>query len=180
MDQLSRRGMLRNIMLLAGIAAIPHGKANALFSGPQSLPAPTLTLFAAVADTIVPETDTPGASGAGVPAAFDKLVANWASPAQRAALIAALDAIEAKAFSERGVGFAVLDPESRFALLDAYDRAQTGGADYAKLKELVVTLYYLSEAGATVELRYEHSPGAWEPSIPVTSDTRNPGGPGLF
>ena len=64
MGQLSRRGMLRNIMLLAGIAAIPHGKANALFSGPQSLPAPTLTLFAAVADTIVPETDTPGASGA--------------------------------------------------------------------------------------------------------------------
>lgn len=180
MDQLSRRSMLRNIMLLAGVAAIPQGSANALFAGPQSLPASTLALFAAVAETIVPETDTPGAIGAGVPASFDKLIANWASPAQREKLIAALDAIEAMAFSERGTGFAALDPESRFALLDAYDRARAGGADYAKLKELTVTLYYLSETGSTVELRYEHSPGAWEPSIAVTADTRNYGGTGLF
>ena len=39
-------------------------------------------------------------------------------------------------------------------------------------RRLVFALYYLSEAGATQELRYEHVPGAWEPSIPVTADTR--------
>ena len=43
---------------------------------------------------------------------------------------------------------------------------------YGKFKALVLALYYLSEAGATQELRYEHVPGAWEPSLPVTADTR--------
>ena len=143
MEHLGRRTMLRNIMLLAGISAVPQGSAKALFEGPRSLPPSTRTLLAAVADTIIPETDTPGAAGAGVPAAFDKLVANWASPAQRAKLVGALDAVEAVARSERKASFATLDPEQRFALLDAYDRAQAGGGDYARLKELVVTLYYL-------------------------------------
>ena len=39
-------------------------------------------------------------------------------------------------------------------------------------KALIFALYYVSEGGATQELRYEHMPGAWEPSIPVTADTR--------
>jgi hypothetical protein len=29
---------------------------------------------------------------------------------------------------------------------------------YYKLKDLLINLYYLSEPGATVELRYEHVP----------------------
>jgi hypothetical protein len=47
-----------------------------------------------------------------------------------------------------------------------------GNPDYYKLKDLLVTAYYMSEPGATQELRYEHIPGAWEPSIPLTKDTR--------
>lgn len=180
MDTIDRRSMLRNIMLLAGVAAMPHASAEALFSGPESLPAATSTLLAAVADTIIPQTDTPGAVAAAVPEAFEKLIANWASPPHREKLIGALDAIETRARDSKGGAFASLSPEARFELLDAYDRANGANADYAELKELLVTLYYLSEPGSTVELRYEHNPGAWEPSIPVTADTRNYGGPGGF
>jgi hypothetical protein len=43
---------------------------------------------------------------------------------------------------------------------------------YAALKDLLITSYYLSEPGATVELRYEHVPGVWEASTPMTKDTR--------
>lgn len=177
---IDRRGMLRNIVLLAGVAAIPHSGAEALFSGPESLPAATAKLLAAVVDTIVPATDTPGAVAAGVPAAFEKLIANWASPAHRVKLVGALDAIDANAREARGTGFAALQPAARYELLDAYDKANGANADYAEFKDLVVTLYYLSEPGSTVELRYEHNPGAWEPSIPVTADTRNYGGPSGF
>jgi hypothetical protein len=49
---------------------------------------------------------------------------------------------------------------------------------YAKLKELIVVLYYLTEAALTHELEYEHAPGGWKPSIPVTPQTRASGGPG--
>jgi hypothetical protein len=43
---------------------------------------------------------------------------------------------------------------------------------YAALKDLLINLYYLSEPGATVELRYEHVPGVWEASTPITAETR--------
>lgn len=49
---------------------------------------------------------------------------------------------------------------------------------YARLKELVVVLFYLSETALTNDLGYEHDPGAWEPSIPVTPTTRPWGGVG--
>lgn len=49
-------------------------------------------------------------------------------------------------------------------------------AGYAKLKELIVIGYYSTEAALTTELRYEHNPGAWEPSLPITPDTRPEGG----
>lgn len=51
---------------------------------------------------------------------------------------------------------------------------------YAKLKELIVVGYYCTEAALTSELRYEHDPGAWEPSIPLTPDTRAWGGNALI
>lgn len=204
MYEIGRRGLIQSVLLLAGVAASPHAAARALFAGPKSLPAETFALLTAVADTMIPATDTPGALGARVPAMFDKLLANWASPTRRAELLAALQAIDAKAG-----GFVALSPARRFEVLDAHDRAspappvaiqledekdkgaagspgytkeaqgpaQDPTPDYAKLKELIVTLYYLSEIGSTVELRYEHNPGAWEPSIPVTAETRNYGGP---
>lgn len=203
-DVLDRRSLLRSVMLLAGVATTP-GTAQALFSGPQSLPPATLSLLVAVTDTMIPATDTPGAVAVGVPQAFEKLLANWASPPRREQLLAALQVIDAKAG-----GFAALTPARRYEMLNAHDKASAappvqmqfndekdkGAAgssgytkdakakaedptpDYAKLKELIVTLYYLSEIGSTVELRYEHNPGAWEASIPVTPETRNYGGPG--
>jgi hypothetical protein len=51
---------------------------------------------------------------------------------------------------------------------------------YAKLKELIVVLYYSSEPALTQELVYEHSPGEWQPSIPITPETRASGGTGYL
>lgn len=51
---------------------------------------------------------------------------------------------------------------------------------YARLKELIVVGYYYTEAALTNELRYEHDPGVWEPSIPITPETRPWGGNALI
>jgi hypothetical protein len=55
-----------------------------------------------------------------------------------------------------------------------YDLEKLHGGDgvYARFKELVLTLYYLSEPGATQELRYELSPGKWDGWTEMTPDTR--------
>jgi len=49
---------------------------------------------------------------------------------------------------------------------------------YGKLKELIVLLFYYSEAALTHDLAYEHAPGQWQPSIPITPTTRPWGGVG--
>ena len=160
-----------------------------------------MTLLRAVADTIIPQTDTPGALAAHVPAKFDALLVNWASPARKVELFGALTKINDAALAQEKVGFAALSPEKRKTLLTAYDVAalksvpDTRGlkgmaammagpavADpgYSKLRELIILLYYYSEEALTTELVYEHSPGGWTPSIKATPETRNTGGLGMF
>lgn len=196
---LERRAMLQRAALLIGAATLPSGnllaatakKAKAVLSGPQ------LELLSAVADTIVPVTDTPGALAANVPALVDAMLRDWASPASRTAIIGALDKIDAAAMTKSGRAFSALAPEERLALLKAYDTASLKPVPgkkvdtlsplpavvdpgYAKLRELIVILYYQSEIALTTELTYEHAPGKWQPSIPITPETRQTGGAGLY
>ena len=237
---LDRRALLQRALWLAGAAAVPGFTFEALAKAakkPQLLDPGKFALLTAVADTIVPRTATPGAIDAGVPATFDAMLRNWASPTHRADLIAVLGKIDAAAGPG---GFGKLTPAKRKEVLAAYDvaalkpapskepaapslkaapsvinpengrlkqepadgkapqsvvgeqgsesrprsmRALMSGAAvtdpaYAKLKELIVVLYYYSEPALTQELRYEHAPGQWQPSIPVTPQTRPWGGAG--
>jgi hypothetical protein len=58
--------------------------------------------------------------------------------------------------------------------------ASVADPDYANLKELILVLFYLSEQALTHDLAWEHDPGSWDPSIPVTPQTRPWGGAGLI
>lgn len=201
---MDRRGLLQRALVLAGATAVtgfsPAALAKAAAEGQPFFDKADFALVSAVADTIVPTTDTPGAITAGVPKTLDALLSNWASPARRIEIAQALAAIDKLGVDAGVKGFAALTPEKRKELLVAHDAAalkqlpkpKTGGArammagpayvdpGYGKLKELIVTLYYYSETALTTELPYEHAPGEWKPSIPVTPETRNPGGLGLF
>jgi hypothetical protein len=126
----------------------------------------------ALAETIMPRTDTPGARDALVPQRFDALLQNWASAETKAKFTAMIDAAEAAARAAGASGLAALPAAKQLEVVSAFDRAKFADASYRKFKNLILSLYYLSEPGATQELRYEHVPGAWEPNIPVTPDTR--------
>mgnify|MGYP001269099612 CR=1 FL=1 len=201
-ESAARRELLQRIGLLLGAAALP---ADAVFGaaakGGRFLGAADFRLLTAVADTLVPQTDTPGAVQAGIPRLIDSLLRDWASAATRTQLTGALVRIDATATLAGTRGFARLSPADRKRLLLAYDVAAlqpapaagpAPGVDalfagppvkdaaYARLKELVVTLYYSSKIGLTQELTYVHAPGKWQPSVPVTKDTRPAGGGGMF
>ncbi len=126
----------------------------------------------AVAETIMPRTDTPGARDALVPQRFDALMQNWASPQTQTDFTRILDEIDLSARPRNSRGIVALAAPQQLEVVAAYDKSKMADRAYGRFKNLVFALYYLSEAGATQELRYEHTPGAWEPSIPVTSDTR--------
>lgn len=176
----SRRALLQHIGLLLGAAALPAETlyAAAARSQQRFLDAPTFRLLSAACDTFVPRTDTPGAVQAGIPRLIDALLRDWASAPTRASLLEALRRIDAAAIAHAGQGFARLRATDRHALLTTHDAAAIRSADtaYGQLKELVVVLYYSSKTGLTKELPYEHAPGKWQPSIPVTKDTRPFGG----
>lgn len=173
MIEFDRRQMLEGIGALLGLAVLPAGALAAVAGKPPLLDGPTTALVTAVADTLIPRTDTPGAVQVGVPATFDSLMRDWANASRRAAYLGALTAIDAEARAKTGKAFALLTPAQRKAVLAPWDAAHLAtDAPYANLKDLLVTLYYMSEQGATVELRYEHNPGVWEASTPMTRDTR--------
>lgn len=206
--ELNRRALLGRALLIAGAMALPVSSETVLAATaePMAMGASTYALLGAVADTIVPRTDTPGAVDVGVPALFDALIKNWASPARAQALTGALAAIDKSAMDNVGRSFIALSPAQRHDLLAAYDAralapaatsAKGDGAEvkslgalmnagpvadpaYAKLKELIVILYYYSEPALTQDLTYEQVPGEWVPSIPLTPTTRQTGGAGLF
>ncbi|MEY2926412.1 MAG: hypothetical protein RL367_889 [Pseudomonadota bacterium] len=170
---LDRRHVLEGVAALIGLAALPIEAMAAAKGKTHFLDKPTAALVTAVADTLIPRTDTPGAVQVGVPVRFDALMRDWASPAHRTEHLAVLAAIDSSAKAKTGRPFALLAPAARKSVLGAYDAAHLASdATYARLKALLVSLYYLSEAGATVELRYEHAPGAWIASIPLTPQTR--------
>ncbi len=193
--QMDRRALMQRALMLIGATAIPADALSAakFDKAKRFLDAPRFKLMTAFADTIVPATDTPGAIGAGVPPKLDAMLATWASAESRKAIVEALDRIEAAAKTAKKKSFAALTPTERDVVLRSHDKAAlvpvkppanapkgspfapinwVTDNGYLKVKELVITLYYSSEAAMTQELIYEHVPGAWQPSIKVTQTTR--------
>lgn len=196
---LTRRSLIERMLLVAGVAATGGFSMPALAKSAAAgryLDADRFALLSAVADTIVPKTDTAGAVEANVPASFDALLKDWASAETRSQVTAALAEIDGLAREAKGQPFVRLDAQTRHDLLASHDAkslkvlpaVMKGGVSslmgfpnyanpgYGRIKELVVTLYYLSEPALTQELVYEHAPGEWQPSIPVTPETRPAGG----
>ncbi|MCB2065010.1 MAG: gluconate 2-dehydrogenase subunit 3 family protein [Erythrobacter sp.] len=190
---LDRRALLARTLALVGASAAASAcqtldAVAPLEAGADGgLSARQMATLRAAAGRIIPQTDTAGAIEAGVPERFAGLLAAWASPASRTALVAVIDRIDA--LPGGGLPFAVLPAARQHELLAAFDaeamrpsgtfvlafpstRELPVDPDYARFKDLVVALYYMSQPAMTEELRYVHVPGRWDPSIPVTPETR--------
>lgn len=176
MTELDRRGLLTGALALLGAAAT-GGTATVTFAAsgaPRGLSPARFALLDEISGLVIPKTDTPGAREAGVARALDGLIADWARPETRRELEGALDAVDAAAKAELGASLVKAPVAARAEFLERYDQAAFARTDWPwrKLKDLVVTAYYMSEAGATQELRYELAPGAWEPWTPADANTR--------
>lgn len=171
-----RRRFIQGALLAIGVAGAPLPVFEALAKAPRTsarfFAAPQFAVLDALAETIMPRTDTPGARDTAVPARLDALMKSWASPQTRLDFARVLGEVDAAARAIDPKGLAALPAAKQLEVVAAYDAANMRNPAYGKFKGLIFALYYLSEAGATRELRYEHVPGAWEPSIPVTPDTR--------
>jgi len=175
---MERRDLLRALGSATALAILPHEAlaawtrvaARATEATPSAFTPSQLALIGAVADTIIPRTDTPGAVDVGVPAFIDVIVSENYDDSQREAFLAGLDAIDAKARSDRGDGFASLSSDARASVLDALegnsDRSRDPERTYWRLKSLVIHGYFTSEPVMKDVLKVVVMPGRFDGAAP--------------
>jgi len=135
-----------------------------------------IELLAEVADTILPETDTPGAKAAGVGPFIAMMVADTYYADDQRIFRDGLQSLQTDCMDMHDAGFVEVKPAQRLALLENLDVEQhrymqsheeDSPAHYFRmLKELTLLGYFTSEIGCTQALRYVESPGRFDPCVP--------------
>ena len=128
--------------------------------------------MSAMADTIIPTTDTPGAVAAGVPDTLQGLASEWGDDAYRKYWREGVAKLSGDLDAMAGEDFAALPAAARERVLGQHDAKVFGGEAedqfYKDFKRTVATAYYMSEPGATEELAYEAVPGQWIGVAPLS------------
>lgn len=177
---LARRDLIKGLIALStvgGLAACggaDDSNAGAV-SGPSApgvFNSEEVAMIAAVAQTIIPQTETAGAVQAGVHVTLQDLATQWGDAAFQQYWKAGLANLSTALTSDAGAAFTSLSPSEREATLRAYDASVFAGeiedGFYRDFKATVVQAYYLSEPGATEELAYEPVPGEWIGCVPLS------------
>lgn len=89
---------------------------------PRTLTPEQVIAVTMLADTIIPETDTPGAAAAQVDQFVDAMLTEHLAPADRERFLAGLTRVDARARSAFGRAFAELAPAERQTLVVELDR----------------------------------------------------------
>jgi len=142
-----------------------------------------IELLDEIADTILPETDTPGAKAAGVGPFIAMMVTDTYHTDDQRIFRDGLQSLQADCMEMHGAGFAEATPGQRLLLLEKLDATQhehmqsrADGAPahhFRMLKELTLLGYFTSEIGCTQAQRYVESPGRFDPCLPYTPGEKN-------
>jgi hypothetical protein len=149
-----------------GVAA--HGRTGRL----RTLSSAEASTVAAVADLILPRTDTPGAADVGVVEFVDLLLTEWYSARDRDDLQDGLGLIDGLASSHGAASFAALDSAAQAELATALDGAKDPPARTAErawhtLKGLTIYGYFTSKPVMQDVLKVKVWPGRWDGCVPV-------------
>ena len=135
---------------------------------PRTLTPDQRNTVEAIAEIIIPETETPGAKAAGVDQFVDRMLTDYYKPADRDRFLAGLNRVDARAQRLHGKPFGALTKEQQTSIVFDLDKAAFTEAPAApppdvedigresffrRMKELTVIGYYTSEVGQTQELR---------------------------
>ena len=114
-----------------------------------------------IADLIIPETDTPGAVGAGVPAYIDIIIAR--NTDQQLVVADGLRWVDSEAMRIGGKRFSELSEEQQLSILEPLCEAHDANPNnlarnvqfFSLVKSLTADGYYTSQIGLMQELQYK-------------------------
>jgi glucoside 3-dehydrogenase (cytochrome c) hitch-hiker subunit len=194
---MNRREALR---LLAAGAALPLAPARVLAAmrearavlgtkpgaAPRTLNAHQDATVTAMAEMILPRTETPGATDVGVAEFIDLMLTEWYDEPERARFLQGLADVDqhaqtlfAKDFVDcaapqqgevlTALGEQMVEEERRLRERDLvrYSSSETAEAFYPMLRRLTLTAYYTSEAGATEALHFEIIPSSHDGCVQI-------------
>jgi len=157
------------------VTAVERAHARAATARAQvgSFSAQDIALLDEVADTILPETKTPGGKAAHVGPFMALMVTDTYDDKQQAIFRDGIQKLNAASPS-----FMAATPAQRLAWLEQLDREQKAYMDtrpdgapphyFRLMKELTLLGYFTSEIGCTQAMRYRETPGRFDPCAPYT------------
>jgi hypothetical protein len=185
---LSRREALRRVTALLGGIALAGGNGlltacrddrardAARAAGAGAFTPDDIAFLDEVAETILPETKTPGAKAAKVGAFMALMVTDTYAEREQKIFRDGMGSLDEACRSANRISFMAATPQQRLALLEALDREQKTYMDtraagapahyFRLMKELALLGYFTSEIGCTQALRYVESPGRFDPCVP--------------
>jgi gluconate 2-dehydrogenase gamma chain len=175
---ISRREAIRRAAVLAGVAFSPAwlslvDRGAAAAQGPE-LSAGQLADVSAVAERILPRTDTPGAIDVGVPAFISALYSGFMSDAERQMLTSGLSRVDAASRAAHGTTFASLTAGQQNTVLRGIAVAEEGQPQgfFRLLRSATILGYFTSEQVGKNVLHYDPIPGRYDGCVPL-SDVGN-------
>ena len=143
-------------------------------------------IVAAMAEVIIPRTDTPGAIDAGVPAYLEIMMAEWMNVEEGAVFEEGLADIENRIPLEYGRPFFELNEKQQLEVMEALEDAVSDSSWYefgnvtdnyrsdspfiCQFKELTIFGFFTSEAGGTQVLRHNPMPMKFDGDYPLSPD----------
>ncbi len=179
---MTRRDLLQNVAILLGGSIVGGSvfsisgckstdkQVNAMFNEKQ------VALMNEIADTILPETKSPGAKAAKVGDFMAVMVLDCYEEPNQKIFMDGLKNIDELSENKYSKSFMEADPKQRTELLTELDQAQKdyqskkGNDDpshyFRMMKETTLLGYFTSKEGATQALRYIAVPGKYDGNVP--------------
>src|SRR6266513_3287082 len=181
-NTIDRREAIRRVTALLGGVALAGG--GTLFSAVEraharaatvrqvgTFTAKDIALLDEIADTILPETKTPGAKAAHTGAFMALMVTDTYDDRNQTIFRDGMKKLN-------DAGFMTATPAQRLAQLEQLDREQKAYMDsrdrgapphfFRLMKELTLFGYFTSEIGCSQAMRYRETPGRFDPCVPYT------------
>lgn len=198
---ITRREIIQQIAVMLGGTALAGGDrvlacsfeeeamAQAMTQGVGAFTVADIALLDEIAETILPETSTPGAKAAKTGAFMALMVTDVYTLPLQQVFGEGLRAVDEECRRAHGTPFLQATPAQRLSVVQALDREQQRVMDarrappssrapapeststepphyFRLMKELTLLGYFTSEIGCTRALRYIESPGRFDPCAP--------------
>jgi hypothetical protein len=155
-------------------------------AGPRTLNTQQYATVQAMAELVLPRTETPGATDAGASEFIDLMLTEWYDDRDRTRFLNGLADVDVRTTALFGKNFVGASPAQQAEILITLGEKMAENAGhtrdprtdseshtdvnfYSMMRQLTLTAYYTSEMGATQELHFEIIPDSHEGCAPLSS-----------